>query len=130
MVGMQMGDQHAQHRQAVERGREDLFPGRLRRRSAMPQSTIVQPSRPSSRSRSSQTLTWSSANGSGSRSQRTPGATSSSGARRRQRLAERIAEFAFLGVGHGQSGKMIASIECSDGASLAVIRPPARPVAT
>ena len=42
----------------------------------MPQSTIVQPARPSISSRSSQRLMWSSANGSPMRTQRTPGATS------------------------------------------------------
>ncbi|WP_253719698.1 MULTISPECIES: hypothetical protein [pseudomallei group] len=43
---------------------------------AIPQSTIVQPACPSISSRSSHRLMWSSANGSGMRSQRTPGATS------------------------------------------------------
>ena len=44
---------------------------------AMPQSTMVQPSRAVVRSRSSHRLMWSSAKGSAMRSQRTPGATSS-----------------------------------------------------
>jgi len=44
---------------------------------ATPQSTMAQPSRPSSaRSRSNHRLMWSSAKGSGMRSQRTPGASS------------------------------------------------------
>ena len=99
VVGVHVGDDHAQHRQAVEHGGEDLLPGGAGRRvvdAAVDDGpALADAPSSSSSSRSSQRLMWSSANGRPMRSQRTPGATSIVVARRRQGLAEGVGELAF-----------------------------------